>query len=169
MFPARADLVSSRPTSRQPSATRSDVRQHERANRAHSDLARNDDRHSVTADGGGPRALTEHDLSSNESGDEEEDKRQTRLRRANTLSKDYTEKEELAVIKKFDRKLVLFLAFLYLLSFLDRSSTHLHPRNMATSDRTQTLAMQESLDWSKRYNSRMFSSTIVWLPSTSPT
>jgi len=168
MFPDRGDLVSSRPTSRQPSATRSDVRQHGRSDSTHSGLARHDEHHSVTADGGAPRAPTEHDPSSNESEDEEE-KRQTRLTRANTLSKDYTEKEELAVIKKFDRKLVLFLAFLYLLSFLDRSSTHLHPRNMATSDRTQTLAMQGSRDWSKRYSSQMFSSTIVWLPSISPT
>lgn len=34
----------------------------------------------------------------------------------------YTEEEERAVIKKFDRKLVLFVACLYLLAFLDRSS-----------------------------------------------
>ncbi|KAK5092853.1 hypothetical protein LTR70_006041 [Exophiala xenobiotica] len=122
MFPERGDLVSSRPTSRQSSATRSDVRQHGRSDRAHSDLARHDEYHSVTADGGAPRVPTEHNPSSNESEDEEEEKRQTRLTRANTLSKDYTEKEELAVIKEFDRKLVLFLAFLYLLSFLDRSN-----------------------------------------------
>jgi hypothetical protein len=35
----------------------------------------------------------------------------------------YTAEEERIVIAKFDRKLVLFLALLYLLSFLDRSST----------------------------------------------
>jgi len=34
----------------------------------------------------------------------------------------YTPNEEKAVIRKFDRRLVLFLAFLYMLSFLDRSS-----------------------------------------------
>ena len=34
----------------------------------------------------------------------------------------YTPNEEKAVIKKFDRRLVLFVAFLYMLSFLDRSS-----------------------------------------------
>ena len=34
----------------------------------------------------------------------------------------YTAIEEQQVVKKFDRKLVPFLAFLYLLSFLDRSS-----------------------------------------------
>lgn len=43
-------------------------------------------------------------------------------KRVYTLSKDYTQEEENVVIKKFDRKLVLFLSFLYLLSFLDRSS-----------------------------------------------
>lgn len=45
-------------------------------------------------------------------------------KRSNTLSKEYTEQEENTVVKKLDRKLVLFLAFLYLLSFLDRSSMH---------------------------------------------
>ena len=34
----------------------------------------------------------------------------------------YTADEERSVIKKFDRRLVLFIAFLYMLSFLDRSS-----------------------------------------------
>ena len=44
------------------------------------------------------------------------------LRRAGTLSKEFTDQEEIAVIKKLDRRLVLFLGFLYMLSFLDRSS-----------------------------------------------
>lgn len=35
----------------------------------------------------------------------------------------YTPDEENAVRKKFDRKLVVFVALLYMLSFLDRSST----------------------------------------------
>jgi hypothetical protein len=35
----------------------------------------------------------------------------------------YTPDEERAVVKKFDRRLVLFVALLYMLSFLDRSST----------------------------------------------
>lgn len=34
----------------------------------------------------------------------------------------YTCDEERAVVKKLDRRLVLFVAFLYMLSFLDRSS-----------------------------------------------
>lgn len=35
----------------------------------------------------------------------------------------YTPDEERTVVRKFDRKLVVFMAVLYLLSFLDRSST----------------------------------------------
>lgn len=35
----------------------------------------------------------------------------------------YTFEEEQAVLRKFDRRLVLFIAFLYMLGFLDRSST----------------------------------------------
>ena len=35
----------------------------------------------------------------------------------------YTPDEERAVVRKLDRKLVLFVALLYMLSFLDRSST----------------------------------------------
>ena len=34
----------------------------------------------------------------------------------------WTEQEEKAIIKKFDRRLALFMALLYLMSFLDRSS-----------------------------------------------
>jgi hypothetical protein len=34
----------------------------------------------------------------------------------------YTPDEERAIVKKFDRKLVCFVALLYMLSFLDRSS-----------------------------------------------
>lgn len=34
----------------------------------------------------------------------------------------YTPDEEQAVVKRLDRRLVLFMAFLYMLSFLDRSS-----------------------------------------------
>lgn len=38
-------------------------------------------------------------------------------------SSNYTAEEERAVVRKLDRHLVLFLALLYLLAFLDRSST----------------------------------------------
>lgn len=37
----------------------------------------------------------------------------------------YTPDEEAAVVRKFDRKLVLFVALLYMFSFLDRSSASL--------------------------------------------
>lgn len=36
----------------------------------------------------------------------------------------YTPDEERAVVRKFDRRLVLFVALLYMLSFLDRSSEY---------------------------------------------
>jgi MFS transporter, ACS family, DAL5 transporter family protein len=39
----------------------------------------------------------------------------------------YTPDEERAVIRKFDRRLVLFVALLYMLSFLDRSSNDPSP------------------------------------------
>ena len=38
------------------------------------------------------------------------------------VSMEYTPEEEKAVLKKLDRRLALFMALLYLLSFLDRSS-----------------------------------------------
>ncbi len=41
----------------------------------------------------------------------------------------YTPDEERAVVKKFDRRLVLFMAFLYMLSFLDRSSSSSYVHN----------------------------------------
>ena len=42
-----------------------------------------------------------------------------------TISINYTPEEEKAVLKKLDRRLALFMALLYLLSFLDRSSMSL--------------------------------------------
>ncbi|KAK5078030.1 hypothetical protein LTR64_003565 [Lithohypha guttulata] len=59
---------------------------------------------------------------SSDAHDEAEKPRTRHVRRANTLSKDYEDEEEKAVVKKFDRRLTLLLAFLYLLSFLDRSN-----------------------------------------------
>lgn len=38
------------------------------------------------------------------------------------MSKSYTTEEEQVIIRKLDRRLVLFMALLYMLSFLDRSS-----------------------------------------------
>ena len=58
----------------------------------------------------------------------------------------YTPDEERAVIRKFDRKLVLFVAFLYMLSFLDRSSSPPRPaKGGAPADCSQTSAMRGSL------------------------
>lgn len=60
-----------------------------------------------------------------QSGDEKDD-RTSKARRASVSMVQsfmlYTPDEERAVIKKFDRRLVLFVALLYMLSFLDRSS-----------------------------------------------
>jgi hypothetical protein len=61
--------------------------------------------------------------------EEEDDEREkySRRRRGTSIStvqsfQLYTPDEERAVVRKFDRKLVLFVALLYMLSFLDRSS-----------------------------------------------
>ena len=53
---------------------------------------------------------------------DEEEKDGHSMRRVATWSKDYTAEEEKAIVRKFDRRLVLFMGLLYLLSFLDRSS-----------------------------------------------
>lgn len=56
-------------------------------------------------------------------------KNRHRLRRQMSMSAganaEYTEDEEKEIVKKLDRRLVLFLALLYMLSFLDRSSNSL--------------------------------------------
>jgi phosphatidylinositol 3,5-bisphosphate 5-phosphatase len=44
------------------------------------------------------------------------------LQRKGTASKSFTEEEDAALLRKLDRRLILFLALLYLLSFLDRSN-----------------------------------------------
>jgi hypothetical protein len=57
---------------------------------------------------------------------DDEDEHESRRRRASISTVQsyqlYTPDEERAVVKKFDQKLVLFVALLYMLSFLDRSS-----------------------------------------------
>lgn len=65
------------------------------------------------------RPLNEEEFSTE---DEYEKEHVRPARRVGTGSKDYTDEEEKAVIHKFDRRLVLFMALLYMLSFLDRSS-----------------------------------------------
>jgi hypothetical protein len=61
---------------------------------------------------------------------DDEETKKYRRRRGTSMStvqslQFYTPDEERAVVRKFDRKLVLFVALLYMLSFLDRSSLYL--------------------------------------------
>ena len=57
----------------------------------------------------------------------------------------YTPDEERSVIHRFDRRLVLFVALLYMLSFLDRSSTLKSTVSMRRADRGQILVTPKSL------------------------
>lgn len=62
-----------------------------------------------------------------EVGDDEEPQPRRRGSASTTQSYQlYTPDEERAIVRKFDRRLVLFVAFLYMLSFLDRSSMFLY-------------------------------------------
>lgn len=62
-------------------------------------------------------------VSQGESDEDEEDGKDIQSRSGiSDLSESYTQQEERAIVRKFDRRLVLFMALLYLLSFLDRSS-----------------------------------------------
>ena len=65
---------------------------------------------------------TENAESESSDGEEDAGGKPPRLRRIGTMSKDYTDAEEQTVLRKFDRRLVLFIALLYMLSFLDRSN-----------------------------------------------
>ena len=62
----------------------------------------------------GARLKHEEDVGAGASGE-----RRRRRRHQRHL---YTAEEERSVVRKFDKKLVVFLAVLYMLSFLDRSS-----------------------------------------------
>lgn len=64
--------------------------------------------------------------------DEDDREKYGRRRRGTSIStvqsfQLYTPDEERAVVRKFDRRLVLFVALLYMLSFLDRSSEVINP------------------------------------------
>jgi hypothetical protein len=61
--------------------------------------------------------------SSSEDDSEKEDVRP--VRRVGSRSKEYTDEEEKAIVRKLDIRLTLFIALLYMLSFLDRSSKKL--------------------------------------------
>ena len=66
-----------------------------------------------------PRNVSDASLQSTLSGDRpSKHSEQDLAENSNTFTAD----EERAVVRKLDRHLVLFLAFLYMLSFLDRSS-----------------------------------------------
>ena len=71
---------------------------------------------------GSSKLLSRHDGTLDEPTAESEGKRLRQSQRSGTFSKTWTVEEEKTVVKKFDRRLVLFMALLYMLSFLDRSS-----------------------------------------------
>ena len=78
--------------------------------------------------GNGPNDQPKADLDVEDSDSEDGDKLQFRRAHRDSASTTqsfmlYTPHEERTVRRKFDRRLVLFVAFLYMLSFLDRSST----------------------------------------------
>lgn len=63
----------------------------------------------------------------------------------------YTPDEERSVIRKHDRRLVLFVAFLYMLSFLDRSSTFLGPIDCSVLTSGQISEMRGLLAYQRIY------------------
>lgn len=69
-----------------------------------------------------PEDLSACDGASTTDGDSEHDDKEE-----GRQSLVYTAEEERAVVRKFDRRLVLFVALLYMLSFLDRSSSFCPP------------------------------------------
>ena len=93
----------------------------------------------------GKNSVDDLPLSGSDTEDEQDElQNRTRLKRTATLSKDYTDEEEAAVVRKLDRKLVLFLAFLYMLSFLDRSNIG----NARIAGLEQDLSLSSSqFDW----------------------
>lgn len=67
----------------------------------------------------------------------------------------FTPDEEAAVLKKFDRRLVLFIALLYMLSFLDRSSGyHLLDLSPLPPLDTKTLRLTRTKRCRQRKDSR---------------
>ena len=59
---------------------------------------------------------------SDDDDDDGDEERGSGVRRGSSSFRLYTPDEERAVVRKLDRRLVLFMALLYMLSFLDRSS-----------------------------------------------
>jgi hypothetical protein len=73
-----------------------------------------------TSDKGSHHGSFDQDEVSSEEDSEKEDVRP--VKRVGSRSKEYSREEEQAIVRKFDRRLTLFIALLYMLSFLDRSS-----------------------------------------------
>lgn len=99
------------------------------SSRDHATTPQNDARESVQPqtllkgsieDRPGAASCDEDDDSAGQS--DENGKYTVPMSRVTSLSKTYTVEEEKAIIRKFDKRLVLFMALLYMLSFLDRSS-----------------------------------------------
>ena len=65
----------------------------------------------------------------------------------------FTPDEEAAVVKKFDRRLVLFIALLYMLSFLDRSSGY-NLLDLSSPPDTKTLPLTRTKRCRQRKDSR---------------
>lgn len=65
------------------------------------------------------------DLEESSSEEDSEKEDVGRVRRVGSRSKEYTDEEEKAIVRKLDIRLTLFIALLYMLSFLDRSSKKL--------------------------------------------
>lgn len=87
----------------------------------------------------------------------------------------YTQEDEQKVVKKLDTRLVLFVALLYLLSFLDRSSMSFFHLNYRDYSQVTYHPSQQTLEMQKQLVSRMIStclklsSTGYWMASTSHT
>lgn len=67
----------------------------------------------------GEEGREEYEMEDRRAGDRRERRRRKKA--------SYTPDEEAAVVRKLDRRLVVFVAGLYMLSFLDRSSMSLSP------------------------------------------
>ena len=96
------------------------------------------------------------------------------VRRVGSRSKEYSDEEEKVIVRKFDRRLTSFIALLYMLSFLDRSSQTPQSANstgpaMLTFPSLQTSVMLELPASTSPYRSAHLSIPGFSRPSTSLT
>lgn len=96
------------------------------------------------------------------------------VRREGLRSKEYTHEEERAIVRKLDRRLTLFIALLYMLSFLDRSSKlapimALAGQAVLIVASSKTSEMHVSQDWTNRCRSVLHNTHGFSPPSISPT